>query len=790
MTELNIEEQQTMKFDEIWKAAQTNHELIMKHPYIIRKQIQPHGIRINNENKLIVPLYDINGNIQGLQEISPAEKKRFTKGTSKKACFYPIGELEGANTVLICEGFATGASLYAASNIPTVIAFDAGNLEPVTGVIKQTYNNSGIVICGDDDWYKETNVGNNKAKEAAEKYNCYAVFPEFNAESKKQKVSDFNDLHVLEGLKSVQEQINYALSESEVFYANQPKYQLPEQFCVNEKGVFYLEPEKDPLLLCSKIEVTGWCADKEDGNHGLILEWKSRHSEKHHKWAMPKRLLAGDGNAIKEKLLDEGVYICPTRRAKEKLLEYLQRVEPIKKNISVSSVGWHDNHFILPGVTIPTESDFVLQSENHSNFTGFKVSGMLIEWQNNVAKYAYGNSRLIFALSTSFAAPLLKFAEKESCIFHFVGASSTGKSTTLRIAASAWGGGDNPGYIKQWRSTDNAQEATAAAHCDCLLPLDELGQACGKTVGDTVYMLANNQGKNRMNSSAILKKTFEWRVFVLSTGEVTLEDKLHEAGKKIYAGMETRFISIPVSEDESFGIFDDLHEFTSGHEFAGYINDNCEKYYGTAIREYLSKLVISADKDKQSLVSQIHTIQDKFQSSVLKGDKVSGQVKRVAKRFSLVAAAGELAIKLDILPFPKNTAFEACRKCFKSWFDSRGNTEDLETAKAIESLRNYLDQSGSSQFSELTSNNTDQSRTIERAGFREIIDNEYHYYMFINIFKKRCQKWGVNKKAFAKVLYNKGYLQKNDQGDNPSKRFPGEIKRRIYHIKPTIFEEE
>ena len=66
----------------------------------------------------------------------------------------------------------------------------------------------------------------------------------------------------------------------------------------------------------------------------------------------------------------------------------------------------------------------------------------------------------------------------ESGGFHYRGDSSGGKTTALKLAASVYGG---TSYLQRWRSTDNALEATAAQHSDCLLILDELAQTDPKT---------------------------------------------------------------------------------------------------------------------------------------------------------------------------------------------------------------------------------------------------------------------------------------------------------------------
>ncbi|WP_445501111.1 DUF927 domain-containing protein [Microvirga sp. G4-2] len=65
----------------------------------------------------------------------------------------------------------------------------------------------------------------------------------------------------------------------------------------------------------------------------------------------------------------------------------------------------------------------------------YRRAGSLKEWQDNVARYAVGNSRLGLALN-AFAAPLRYPTGSESGDFHFRGGSSTGKTTALVVAGS------------------------------------------------------------------------------------------------------------------------------------------------------------------------------------------------------------------------------------------------------------------------------------------------------------------------------------------------------------------
>ena len=122
-------------------------------------------------------------------------------------------------------------------------------------------------------------------------------------------------------------------------------------------------------------------------------------------------------------------------------------------------------------------------------------------------------------ICVSLAGPLLKLAGIDGGGFHLFGKTSSGKSTLLWAAGSVWGGGGKLGFAHSWRSTDNGLEGTAAAHNDGCLPLDEMGEAKGKVVSATAYMLANGKGKNRSGPSGNARRTLEWNTMFLSTGE-------------------------------------------------------------------------------------------------------------------------------------------------------------------------------------------------------------------------------------------------------------------------------
>jgi len=199
---------------------------------------------------------------------------------------------------------------------------------------------------------------------------------------------------------------------------------------------------------------------------------------------MPKSLMGGSGDAYRAELLDMGLDIAPGK-GKQRLETLLSLWHPRSCARCVSRIGWHGRRFILPDIVFGSEAGeaVILQAERVDN--PFQTMGTLAEWQEAIGRYCVGNSRLVLAVATALAAPLLYLAGAESGGLHLVGGSSLGKTTALDVAGSVCGGGGVRGYVLQWRATANGLEGVAAAHCDALLCLDELSQVTPQAAWST-----------------------------------------------------------------------------------------------------------------------------------------------------------------------------------------------------------------------------------------------------------------------------------------------------------------
>jgi putative DNA primase/helicase len=96
--------------------------------------------------------------------------------------------------VVIAEGYATAATIAKHGKVPTLAAYDSGNLLSVATSIRERWPNKAIIIAGDDDHGLENNPGREKALAAAEAATGIAIFPNFSAEQRANGLTDFNDL--------------------------------------------------------------------------------------------------------------------------------------------------------------------------------------------------------------------------------------------------------------------------------------------------------------------------------------------------------------------------------------------------------------------------------------------------------------------------------------------------------------------------------------------------------------------------------------------------------------------
>ena len=192
-------------------------------PYLVRKGVQGYGVRSLADGTLLVPMRNAAGELHNLQRIAPARPadggtdKRFLPGGRKSGLWHAIGQAAGAPVLLLAEGYATAASIHAATGLPVVVCFDAGNLGHVAKALRAQWPALPLLVCGDDDQATQQRTGKNpgrdKATSAARAARvggalAAAVFPAGLVEGG----TDFNDLDAQAGSDAVRAIIEPAVA--------------------------------------------------------------------------------------------------------------------------------------------------------------------------------------------------------------------------------------------------------------------------------------------------------------------------------------------------------------------------------------------------------------------------------------------------------------------------------------------------------------------------------------------------------------------------------------------------
>lgn len=575
----------------------------------------------------------------------------------------------------------------------------------------------------------------------------------------------------------------------------------PSKFIVKNEGVFCRIPQ-DPnddkptqvIRICDRLDIVAQARDEHGMNWGVLVTFKDPDGIVK-EWNIPRQLLATEGGArILQELYSRGLRAEPGPAPRRNLIDYLQTTGTEKRVKLVSKLGWFGKAFLLPGEVIGQPKEPLYFNNVGGGVSKIEQQGTLDEWQENVSKQCIDNHRLIFAICTAFAAPLLELTGSETAGFHFYGGSSQGKTTLLKLAASVYG---SPDYVKTWRSTDNALEATAASHSDCLLILDEIGQCDARIIGESIYMLGNGKGKARANDrGGSNNNTAQWRLLFLSTGEKTLSEHLAEANKTIKAGMDMRLLAIPSDAEKELGVFDTVHDFSGGAALSSYLSEQTAKFHGAPFKAFIEKLIDGNLLSK--LPGRIKDAKLEFAHSNL-SNRASGQDSRAADKFALIGLAGELATHFGLTGWPKGAAKTASKVVFDSWLEHRGGEGNLEDRQIIQQVGLFFERYGESRFTRWDKEEprVDEHvpRTDNRCGFRKTEvylrngrdeSTETVYYVLPESFRAEICK-GQNPRYVTKLLIELGVLERTAGGESSIPcRLPGYGKKRqrCYKIIP------
>jgi hypothetical protein len=409
--------------------------------------------------------------------------------------------------------------------------------------------------------------------------------------------------------------------------------------------------------------------------------------------------ISSDPQVVYSRLSNAGVNVLSTA-AKTQLLNMLQGHRQKPPTFQVATrLGWNGGALVRPGVVIGTPKNPIEQAlgglDQHM-LAKYRVRGTLQEWQTNVAQVCTDNSRLMFAVNLALTGPILRLvAGPRGGGFQFWGLPETGKTTAAMVAGSVWGchrgaGNLEIGFAESWNSTANQIEVTALAHNDSILILDETTLAGpddrkrAEVVTTVVMALAEQSEKQRMTNPGSARR---WRCYFLSTSNLTLNELALRGNVILNDAHRSRLTEIPLPIG-GHGIYEKLHEYSSGEKMTDALIVRARKYCGSAGQEFQKKLVVDCNSDEKVLRKWLAQ-QRKFYSAELKSRAKAQGLKplnRSTGRCATVYAAGCLASKYGIVPWTNEQLAQAVLGCQLDGL-RQVTTERLETDTSVAGLR-------------------------------------------------------------------------------------------------------
>ncbi|MGP5536622.1 DUF927 domain-containing protein [Psychrobacter glacincola] len=569
---------------------------------------------------------------------------------------------------------------------------------------------------------------------------------------------------------------------------NEPMIYADGRFELYHDGLFFVKyNDDDPAnitfkfkaFVCSPIEVIAKTRDKSSVTWGRLLQWRDDDGVLH-KWAMPSSLLQGDAREYRKELASQGLNITTNPKQRNYLDTYIQDYPIHKRALCVDKLGWHGEQYILPDGAIGNDGkELIVYQSAHAINSTIAQQGTLEQWRDELCKKLADQSRFVFSIACAFAGQLLELLDDDGGGFHILGSSSMGKSLSLKVAASVWGNPDN--YSKTWRSTDNALEGTASEHNDSFLPLDEISESDPKIIGKAAYMLANGKPKGRSTTTGHNRTAKTWRIIFLSNGEESLQNFMAQAGQKTNAGIEVRVAHIDADAGKGYKTFDSLVLADTGAAQADKIKELSHTYYGVAGMAWLEHIT----SDKAATTATAKQLVSDFMSQYT---DLAPQAHRVARRFAIVAAAGEMATGADITGWQAGQATTAVMTCLDNWLDNYGRDGEHEQRQIIDHIKAFIEQHGSSRFQPCYRNTRldFEERTPNRVGYRNMETGDYYFSK--GTFDSVCAPFG--KKKVLQVLEEADLLLLN-QGDRktykaPDTLFSGKQRPSVYAVTADI----
>ena len=459
----------------------------------------------------------------------------------------------------------------------------------------------------------------------------------------------------------------------------------------------------------------------------------------------------GKQQNLKAEILRAGYVLPDSKEDCALLLNHLANKIPKRRIVITNRLGWRRDQYVFPKCIIGKGTkEIIYRNSTDITSDAETFKGTIGYWQETICYVAQFSSRMRFCICLALLGPLLNLLDGESFGTNLSGDSANGKTTLMKIMQTVFRSLTDQA-LHNWDMTPAGLDEAAAAHCDQILVIDELGRANERDkrkvekVRDTAYRLASGKGRVR---SVHYGPSTSWRLTFASSSETALSVLAAKQDDERPKGETVRLIDLPAVVHPEYGIFESVPEGSTSEDLVNTIDDACLSVYGVVGRAYVKKL--AANRQKASKTA------DRYISAFMTELKVpmNGWERRFAKRFAMVYAAGMLGVDFGILPWERSVLMQTCKSCYTSARATISNYEDLLTSsltilrQQLENVDFWVDLKGGPTSEQLKN----------AAGFHR---NHSKHGPYFAVKPKHFEKWlgeKLSPKLVATHLRNEGHL--------------------------------
>lgn len=412
-----------------------------------------------------------------------------------------------------------------------------------------------------------------------------------------------------------------------------------------------------------------------DGQYGATLAWTDPlgRSQRGTIWARDVLVKRRWEEALAE-LVGSGLAVYDQKRLKDEIREAIATQAHALHVLATDRLGWHEIDgeavFVLPDESVGGDVRYIGEPLD----VGRK--GDPTAWAEGVAGPAEQAWPAGLALMTSLSVPLLSIlSDTHPPGIHLWGDSSTGKTTSLRVAASVWGSWR---IARAWRATIHGLEAVAERMSDLPLILDEIGEVEPRVLDHAIYMLADGQGKSRATRTGGAATQRRWRTIPISSGERPSSEILAiEVGRQMM-GQAARMLDIHV-KSEDFG----------DAQRARLLTMSCDVSYGHAGPAFVeavkrvprAELLRARDED----VLWCHEAAERAAARAL-----TPVERRCLVAFARILLAGQVATAAHVLPWKEGSPMAIIKVAVERWISTR-ERPTRESDQISDRIRAWID---------------------------------------------------------------------------------------------------